>query len=108
MRRRFKRAPAHPAMVGPSSGGLTDPAGREGIRMASRPSWEGFLKVNLISVPVKAYNAAESGGGKIGFHLVHKECNSRIRYKKVCPVHGEVENSEIVKAYEYAKGKYII
>jgi len=47
--------------------------------MPSRPSWEGFLKVNLISVPVKAYNASESGGGKIGFHLVHKECNSRIR-----------------------------
>lgn len=76
--------------------------------MPSRPSWEGFLKVNLISVPVKAYNAAESGDGKVSFHLVHKECNSRIRYKKVCTIHGEVENAEIVKAYEYGKGKYVI
>src|SRR5438876_4735593 len=73
-----------------------------------RPSWSGFLKFNLISVPVKGYNAAAAGGGKIGFHLLHKKCNSRIRYKKVCPVHGEVENDEIVSGYEYGKGQYVI
>ncbi|MFL5339650.1 MAG: Ku protein [Gemmataceae bacterium] len=76
--------------------------------MPSRPSWQGFLKVNLISVPVKAYSANASAGDKIGFHLVHRECNSRIRYKKVCPIHGEVGNDEIAKAYEYSKGKYVI
>ena len=76
--------------------------------MAARPSWDGFLKFNLISVPVKAYSAIVSGGGKIGFHLIHRGCNSRIRYKKVCPVHGEVANDEIVPAYEHAKGQYIV
>ena len=76
--------------------------------MAARPSWDGFLKFNLISVPVKAYSATASGGGKIGFHLIHKGCNSRIRYKKVCPIHGEVGNDEIVSAYEHAKGQYIV
>ncbi len=76
--------------------------------MASRPSWSGFLKFNLISIPVKGYSAATAGGGKIGFHLLHKGCNSRIRYKKVCPIHGEVENDEIVSGYEYAKGQYVI
>src|SRR2546421_6415295 len=75
--------------------------------MPGRPSWDGFIKFNLISVPVKAYSATVSGGGKIGFHLLHKKCNSRIRYKKVCPIHGEVEKDEIVSAYEYAKGKYV-
>lgn len=74
--------------------------------MAARPSWSGFLKFNLISIPVKGYNAAASGG-KIGFHLLHKKCHSRIRYKKVCPVHGEVDNDEIVSGYEYAKGQYV-
>jgi DNA end-binding protein Ku len=73
-----------------------------------RPSWEGFLKFNLISVPVKGYNAAAGGGGQIGFHLLHKKCRSRIRYKKVCPVHGEVSNDEIVSGYEFAKGQYAI
>lgn len=76
--------------------------------MSSRPSWEGFIKFNLISVPVKGYNAAASGGGKIGFHLLHKKCNSRIRYKKICPIHGEVGNEEIVSGYEYAKGHYAV
>lgn len=76
--------------------------------MAARPSWEGFLKFNLISVPVKGYNAATGGSGKIGFHLLHKTCNSRIRYKKVCPIHGEVSNDEIASGYEFAKGQYAV
>jgi len=75
--------------------------------MASRTSWEGYLKLNLLSVPVKAYNAAISGGGKVGFHLIHEKCHNRIHYKKVCPVHGEVPNDEIVSAYEFTKGKYV-
>ncbi len=76
--------------------------------MASRTSWEGYLKLNLLSVPVKAYNTAITGGGKIGFHLIHEKCNSRIRYEKVCPTHGEVPDSEIVKAFEFAKGQYVV
>lgn len=76
--------------------------------MPSRPSWEGFLKFNLISVPVKAYNAIGTASGKVGFHLLHKKCHSRIHYKKVCPIHGEVSNDEIVSGYEVAKGQYAI
>src|SRR6185295_11786849 len=76
--------------------------------MASRPSWAGFLKFNLISVPVKGYNAAASGGGKIGFHMLHAKCHERIHYKKVCPVHGEVPNDEIVSGYEVSKGQYVV
>jgi DNA end-binding protein Ku len=76
--------------------------------MALRSNWEEFLRLSLISVPVRAYNAAAPGRGKIGFHLLHKGCNSRIRYQKVCPVHGEVTKDEIVSGYEYAKGQYII
>lgn len=73
----------------------------------ARPSWSGFLRFNLISVPVKAFNAAATGGGKIGFHLLHAGCGSRIRYKKVCPIHGEVKDDEIVSGYEAAKGQYV-
>jgi DNA end-binding protein Ku len=76
--------------------------------MASRPSWEGFLRFNLISVAVKAYSATVPGGGKIGFHLLHKKCHSRIRYQKVCPLHGEVHKDEIVSGYEVSKGQYVI
>ena len=75
--------------------------------MATRPSWEGHLTFNLVSIPVKAYNAVGAGAGKIGFHLLHAKCHQRIRYKKVCPVHGEVENDEIVSGYEFEKGQYV-
>jgi DNA end-binding protein Ku len=76
--------------------------------MALRSSWEGFLRLNLISVPVKAYSATQTGGGRISFHQIHAKCKNRIRYKKVCPVHGEVPNEEIVSGYEVAKGQYVL
>jgi DNA end-binding protein Ku len=76
--------------------------------MASRYSWKGYLKVSLVSVPVRAFNAASASAGGIRLHQLHAECNSRIRYKKVCPVHGEVSNDEIVTGYEYSKGQYVV
>ena len=35
-------------------------------------------------------------------------CNSRIKYQKVCPIHGEVSQDEIVSGYEYSKGQYVV
>lgn len=76
--------------------------------MALRSSWEGFLKLNLLSVPVKAYSTAISGRGKTSFHQLHADCGNRIKHQKVCPVHGEVSKDEIEQGYEYAKGQYIV
>jgi DNA end-binding protein Ku len=76
--------------------------------MGARASWEGFLRLNLIAVPVKAYSVADSSKGKIGFHMIHAKCGNRIRYQKTCPVHGEVANEEIVPGYEHAKGEYTL
>jgi DNA end-binding protein Ku len=76
--------------------------------MAARSSWEGYLKLNLVSVPVKAFAANVAGGGRIGFHQIHASCHSRIRHKKVCPIHGEVSNDEIVPGFEVAKGEYVL
>lgn len=76
--------------------------------MALRSSWEGFLRLNLISVPVKAYTTAVTGKAKVGFHLIHAKCGNRIHYQKTCPVHGEVPNDEIVSGYEHAKGEYTL
>jgi DNA end-binding protein Ku len=77
------------------------------ISMAMRSSWEGFLQLSLISVPVRAYNAAIAGRGEIHFHQIHKNCGNRIRYQKVCPIHGEVSKEEIVSGYEYKKGEHV-
>lgn len=75
-------------------------------RTGQRPSWAGMLKVGLVNVPVQAFNAAAKHE-KIHFHQLHADCHRRIHYAKVCPVHGEISNDEIVSAYEYAKGKYV-
>lgn len=76
--------------------------------MPPRSSWKGFLRLSLVSVPVQAINAAASGDGEIHFHQLHATCHSRIRYQKMCPIHGEVSNDEIVRGYEHAKGQYVI
>jgi DNA end-binding protein Ku len=75
--------------------------------MASRPSWNGYLKISLVSVPVSAYVGSQSGPS-IRFHQLHNECHSRIRYVKTCPIHGEVSSADIVLGYEYAKDQYVV
>lgn len=76
--------------------------------MAARSSWKGFLKLSLVSLPVKAYTATASGGGEIHLNQLHAECHSRINYKKTCPIHGEVANDQIVSGFEHAKGQFVI
>jgi len=77
--------------------------------MAARRSvWSGFIRFGLVSVPVKAYTATSSAGGGISLNQLHRECNSRINYKKTCPIHGEVKPDEIVSGYEFSKGQYVV
>jgi DNA end-binding protein Ku len=69
------------------------------------------LRISLVSLPVQAYTgssgATDEGGGPIRFNQLHRDCHSRIKYVKTCPIHGEVPNDEIVSGYEYAKGQYV-
>jgi DNA end-binding protein Ku len=76
--------------------------------MALSPYWRGFIRLSLVSVPVRAYTAIVSGGGEIHFNQLHAECHSRIQYKKTCPIHGEVSNDQIVSGFEYSKGQYVV
>jgi DNA end-binding protein Ku len=76
--------------------------------MAARSSWKGYLKLSLVSVPVKAYTATSSASSPISLNQLHEKCNSRIKYQKVCPIHGEVTQDEIVSGYEYSKGQYVV
>ena len=75
--------------------------------MARYSSWKGFLKISLVSVPVKAYTASRSTS-KISLNQLHAGCNSRINYKKTCPVHGEIPAAEIISGYEFTKGQYVV
>src|SRR5215471_998892 len=76
--------------------------------MAARATWKGFLKISLVNIPIKVFPATESSAS-ISFNQLHAECQTRIQQKKWCPHHNrEVPNSEIVKGYEFDKGRYVI
>jgi len=76
--------------------------------MAPRPTWKGFLKVSLVNIPVKVFPATESSA-TISFNQLHAECQTRIQQKRWCPhCEREVSNSELVKGYEFEKGRYVV
>ena len=73
-----------------------------------RASWKGFIRLSLVSVPVEGYTASAAGETQISLNQLHDECHSRIRYKKVCEVHGEVANDQIVMGYQFEKDQYAV
>ncbi len=76
--------------------------------MSARPTWKGFLKISLVSIPIKVFPAAESAGA-LSFNQLHGECNTRIQQKRWCPTcNREVSNAEIVKGYEFEKGRWVV
>ena len=75
--------------------------------MAPRSSWKGFLRLSLVSVPVRAFTANNTGE-EIRLNQLHKECNARVKYQKICPEHGELKSDQIVSGYQYAKDQYVV
>lgn len=69
--------------------------------------WKGTISFGLVNIPVKMHAATENKDIKL--RQLHHECQTPIKYEKVCPVcDREVKPEEIVKAYEYAKNKFVI
>ncbi len=76
--------------------------------MSARPTWKGYLKISLVNIPIKVFPATESSA-TISFNQLHGECQTRIQQKKWCPhCSREVSNAEIVKGYEFEKGRYVV
>src|SRR5262245_37861573 len=75
--------------------------------MPARSIWKGFIRLSLVSVPVKAYTA-NATAREIHLRQLHKECHSPIKYQKVCPLHGELTADQIVSGYEYAKDQFVV
>ncbi|MCA0276552.1 MAG: Ku protein, partial [Proteobacteria bacterium] len=75
--------------------------------MAPRASWKGYLKLSLVSCPVRLYPATSSSE-RIAFNQLHKDTHNRINMKPVDPELGLVERTDLVKGYEYEDKKYII
>ena len=76
--------------------------------MAARPTWKGYLKISLVNIPVRVFPATDSAA-TVSFNQLHRECRGRITQKKWCATcQTEVTNDEIVKGYEFEKGKYAL
>jgi DNA end-binding protein Ku len=76
--------------------------------MAGRPYWSGQFKVSLVSFGIQLYPATAPQSGGVAFHQIDRASGERIRHLNVINGDQPVENSEIVKGYEYTKGKYLI
>lgn len=75
--------------------------------MAPRASWKGYLKLSLVSCPVRLYPATSSSE-RISFNQLHKDTHNRINMKPVDPELGLVERADLVKGYEYEDKRYVI
>jgi DNA end-binding protein Ku len=76
--------------------------------MPPRPTWKGYLKVSLVNIPVKVYPATESSA-TISFNQLHSECQTRINQKKWCSkCEREITSAEVVKGYEFEKGRWVV
>jgi DNA end-binding protein Ku len=75
--------------------------------MAPRASWKGYLRLSLVSCPVKLFPAT-STKDRISFNQLHKDTHNRINMKPVDPELGLVERSDLVRGYEYDDKQYVI
>jgi DNA end-binding protein Ku len=75
--------------------------------MAARPTWQGHLRLSLVTCPVALYTATQPGG-EVHFNMLHKKTHNRIRMVPTDPDLGPVERTDLVKGYEYEKGEYIV
>ena len=72
--------------------------------MVSRKS---VITFGMVAIPIAMYTATQDND--IHFNQLHKEDNSRIRYKKTCAHCGkEITAGDIVKGFEYDKDKYVV
>jgi DNA end-binding protein Ku len=75
--------------------------------MAFRPSWQGHLKLSLVTCPVALYTATNPGGD-VHFNLINPKTNNRIRMVTTDPDTGPIDRSDLVKGYEVSKGEYVL
>ena len=68
--------------------------------------WSGAINFGLVTIPVKLFTAVKTDD--LSFNMLHKKDEGRIKYERVCSVDGKpVPYDEIVKGYEYEKGRYV-
>lgn len=73
-----------------------------------RAIWKGHIQFSLVTIPIRIYNAIDSGK-TISFNLLSKEGHNPVSYEKKDKVTGKTLRSEdIIKGYQYEPGQFVI
>ena len=73
-----------------------------------RAIWKGHIQFSLVTIPVRIYNAIDTGQ-TISFNLLTKEGHNPVSYEKKDKVTGQtLKTDDIVKGYQYEPGQYVI
>ena len=73
----------------------------------ARAIWKGSISFGLVNIPIALYPATRRE--ELKFRLLRKTDLSPVNYKRVAEKDGkEVPWDQIVKGYEYQKGKYVV
>jgi len=73
-----------------------------------RAIWKGHIQFSLVTIPVRVYNAIDTGQ-TISFNLLTREDHNPVSYEKKDKVTGKpLRNEDIVKGYQYEPGQYVI
>jgi len=75
--------------------------------MAYRPTWQGHLRLSLVTCPVALYTATNAGG-EVHFNLINPATNNRIKMVTTDPDTGPIERSKLVKGYQVERDQYIL
>lgn len=75
--------------------------------MAARPTWQGHLRLSLVTCPVTLYTAT-SRTNDVAFHMINPKTNNRVRMLTTDPDTGPIERADLVKGYEFEKGQYVL
>jgi DNA end-binding protein Ku len=73
----------------------------------ARPIWRGNVSFGLVAIPVQLHTAVRENRPK--FRLLHAKDKSPIKYERICQREGRaVKWEDLVKGYEYQKGRYVV
>src|ERR1041384_4254984 len=76
--------------------------------MAARPSWQGHLRLSLVTCPVALYPAT-SEADTVRFNLINPETNNRIKMKTVDAGTGaEAARSDLVEGVAIGKNQDVL
>jgi len=73
----------------------------------ARPIWKGAITFGLVSIPIEVHTAVRDK--QLHFHLLTAKDHVRVKYERVSEkTHKPVAWNDLVKGYEYSKGRYVV